>query len=553
LVIAYRELRLLELDILRAIHKRSSTLSLDVGQFNILCDVDQFYGIEIEEFPAQIAQTALWLMDHQMNMRVSEEYGNYFVRLPLKKSAKIVHGNALQLSWRDVIQPAELNYIFGNPPFGGKQYQNDEQKAELARVFNGVPGAGVLDFVAPWYRLAADYMMANKDIQTGFVSTNSITQGEQVGVLWPDMLKRGVKIHFAHRTFQWSSEARGKAAVHCVIVGFALHDASAKRLFDYHALQGEPHEIAVKNINPYLVDATDTVITNRREPLAQVPAISFGSMPNDGGHLLLSPNEKAELVKAEPKAAKWIRRLVGSEEFINHKERWCLWLVGISPQDLRAMPAVMARVQSVRRERLASSRATTRELAKAPTLFGENRHPTSGKYLLIPSVSSERRPYIPMDLMPSKVVSTNLNLIVPGAELFHFGILSSALHMAWVRSVGGRLKSDYRYSAGIVYNNFPWPTGITKKQTQDVEAAAQAVLDARAKHPRSSLADLYDPLTMPADLVKAHRKLDAVVDAAYSKKKFSGDADRTAFLFEAYEKLINPLVAAKLKQRKSVA
>jgi MmeI, DNA-methyltransferase domain/MmeI, target recognition domain/MmeI, N-terminal domain/MmeI, C-terminal domain/MmeI, helicase spacer domain len=551
LVIAYRELRLLELDILRVIHRKAATLSLDVAQFNILCDVDQFYGIEIEEFPAQIAQTALWLMDHQMNMRVSEEFGNYFGRLPLRKSATIVHGNALRHDWQQIVKPADLNYILGNPPFGGKQYQDEEQKADLARVFHGVQGAGVLDFVAPWYRLAADYMAKNRAIKTGFVSTNSITQGEQVGVLWPDLLRRGVKIHFAHRTFQWSSEARGKAAVHCVIIGFALHDISDKRLFDYETLQGEPHEIKAKNINPYLVDASDTVITSRREPLSDVPAIVFGSMPNDGGHLLLSSEEKSELIKAEPKAAKWIRRLLGSEEFINRKERWCLWLVGLSPQDLRAMPAVLARVQAVRRDRLASSRPTTRELAKIPTLFGENRHPDSGKYLLIPSVSSERRPYIPMDLMPSKVVSTNLNLIVPGAELYHLGVLSSALHMAWVRSVGGRLKSDYRYSAGIVYNNFPWPQAETAKQRKTIETAAQGVLDARAKHPHSSLADLYDPLAMPTDLVKAHRRLDAAVDAAYSKKKFSGDADRVAFLFEAYGKLVSPLEATKPKRKKA--
>ena len=243
LVIAYRELRLLELDILRVLHRKVGTLSLDVSQFNIRCDVDQFYGIEIEEFPAQIAQTALWLMDHQMNMRVSEEFGNYFARLPLKKSATIVHGNALQCDWREIVKPKELNYILGNPPFGGKQFQSTEQKADLARVFHGVQGAGVLDFVAPWYRKAAEYMGENRAIKTGYVSTNSITQGEQVGVLWSDLLRRGVKIHFAHRTFQWSSEARGKAAVHCVIIGFALHDVPDKRLFDYETLQGEPHEI----------------------------------------------------------------------------------------------------------------------------------------------------------------------------------------------------------------------------------------------------------------------------------------------------------------------
>lgn len=267
LVIAYRELRLLELDILRALYGKAATLSLDVAEFNILCDVDQFFGIETEEFPAQIAQTALWLMDHQMNMVVSEEFGNYFVRLPLKKSATILHGNALQTDWRGVVKPAELSYILGNPPFVGAKYMHDEQRADIAVVFHDVPGAGLLDFVAAWYRKAADYMADNRAIKTAFVSTNSITQGEQVGVLWPDLLRRGVKIHFAHRTFQWSSEASGKAAVHCVIIGFALHDATDKRIFDYETLQSEPHEIKAKNINPYLVDAPDLVVSRRSTPL----------------------------------------------------------------------------------------------------------------------------------------------------------------------------------------------------------------------------------------------------------------------------------------------
>ncbi len=549
LVIAYRELRLLELDILRVIYKNAKALSLDVGTFNILCDVDQFFGIEIEEFPAQIAQTAMWLMDHQMNMQVSVEFGSYFVRLPLKKSATILHDNALQTDWRDVVKPSELSYILGNPPFGGKQFQSDEQKQDLARVFHDVPGAGVLDFVTPWYRKAAEFMADNPAIKTAFVSTNSITQGEQVGVLWPDMLKRGVKIHFAHRTFQWSSEARGKAAVHCVIIGFALHDTSGKRIFDYEAPQAEAQEVKAKNINPYLVDAADAVLLNRREPISNVPPIVFGSMPNDGGFLLLSPEEKTDLLTNEPKAAPWIRRLLGSEEFINNKERWCLWLLGISPEELRSMPTIMERVEGVRSSRLASRRPTTQELAKIPTLFGEIRQPTEGHYLLIPSVSSEKRAYIPIGFMPSEVVSTNLNLIVPAAELYHFGVLSSAMHMGWVRSVCGRLESRYRYSAGIVYNNFPWPDEATDKQRHNIEEVAQAVLDARAKHQASSLADLYDPVAMPPEMVKAHHRLDAAVDEAYSKKKFSGDSDRIAFLFELYQKIISPLEAKKGRRK----
>lgn len=524
---------------------------LDVSEI-VFVDVDQFFGIEIEEFPAQIAQTALWLVDHQMNMQVSEEFGQYFRRLPLKKSATIRHGNALQTGWRDVVKPSELSYILGNPPFGGKQYQSPEQKQDSARVFHDVPGAGVLDFVAPWYRKAVEYMADNRAIRTAFVSTNSITQGEQVGVLWPDLLKRGVKIHFAHRTFQWSSEARGKAAVHCVIIGFALHDVADKRLFDYETPQSEAHEVKAKNINPYLVDAADAVLVNRRESISNAPPIVFGSMPNDGGHLMLSPEEKADLLSREPKAEKWIKKVLGSVEFINGQKRFCLWLVGISPEELRSMPAIMERVEAVRHSRLTSPRPTTRELAATPTLFGEIRHPSASHYLLIPSVSSEKRAYIPIGLMPSEVISTNLNLIVPNGKLYHLGVLSSVMHMAWVRSVCGRLKSDYRYSAGIVYNNFPWPQTITDRQKQVIEDAAQAVLDARAQHPGASLADLYDPLTMPPELVKAHRRLDAAVDGAYSKKQFSGDSDRVAFLFELYQQLASPLEAKKTKRRKAV-
>ena len=341
LVVAYRELRLLELDVLRVLHGKAKNLSLDVAQFAILCDVDQFYGIEIEEFPAQIAQTALWLIDHQMNMLVSEEFGNYFARLPLKKSATIIHRNALQIDWRDVVKPSELNYILGNPPFAGKQYQSEAQKADIARVFHGISGAGVLDFVAPWYRLAVGYMKENATIQTGFVSTNSITQGEQVGILWPDLIRSGLRIHSAHRTFQWMSEATGAAAVHCVIICFALYDCTEKRLFDYETIQGEPHEIKAKNINPYLVDAPDIIPVKRTTPLSAALPIVFGSMPNDGGNLLLSPEEKDALMAVEPQAEKWIKPILGSEEFINRQDRYCIWLADISPRELRAMPAVL--------------------------------------------------------------------------------------------------------------------------------------------------------------------------------------------------------------------
>lgn len=540
LVIAYQELRLLELDILRELFKAKQVGFLDVGSI-VFVDVDQFYGIEIEEFPAQIAQVALWLTDHQMNIRVSEEFGQYFVRLPLKKAPNIANDNALTLDWTSLVNPEKLSYIVGNPPFIGKQYQSMEQKAELAAIFSDVKGAGVLDFVAGWHRKATDYMAKNSAIRTALVSTNSITQGEQVGILWADLFRRGVKIHFAHRTFQWSSEARGTAAVHCVIIGFALHDSNDKVIFEYDTPQSEPHAIKARNINPYLVEGDDLALPNRRQALCTVPPCVFGSMPNDGGHLLLTPEERAELLKHEPKAKAWLRPLLGSEEFINGIDRWCLWLVGISPAELRAMPEISKRVNAVKKQREKSERKTTRELAATPTLFGEIRQP-DGDYLLVPSVSSESRYYVPMGFMSKKVIANNLVFTVPNATLYHFGILNSTMHMAWVRAVCGRLESRYRYSAGIVYNNFPWPTP-TEPQRKAIENAAQAVLDARAEFPDSTLADLYDPLTMPPELTKAHKALNKVVDAAYGKTKFVTEAERVAYLFRLYQRLTSPIDA----------
>ncbi|KIO48696.1 DNA methyltransferase [Nitrosospira sp. NpAV] len=551
LVIAYRELRLLELDVLRALRRDDTQRVLDVKS-EIQCDVDQFYGIEIEEFPAQIAQTALWLMDHQMNMLVSEEFGQYFRRLPLKKSATIAHDNALQLDWRKTVSPKELNYILGNPPFVGAKYMNDGQRADMAAVFSDVQSYGLLDFVAAWYRKAADYMADNTAIKTAFVSTNSITQGEQVGILWMDLLRRGVKIHFAHRTFSWSSEARGKAAVHCVIIGFALHDTVDKRLFDYEALQSQAHEIRVKNINPYLVDAPNVVIPRRSSPLCTVQEIGIGNKPIDGGYYLFTPEEKAEFLQIEPVARLYFRRWFGSEEFINNIERWCLWLGDCSPDVLRQMPEAMKRVEEVRKSRLASKSIPTRKLADTPTRFHVENMPNSN-FLVIPEVSSERRIYIPLGFMTPETLCSNKLRIFPEATLYHFGIMQSAMHMAWMRYVTGRMKSDYQYSISIVYNNFPWPQAPTSKQCEDIEAAAQAVLDTRAQHPDASLADLYDPRTMPPDLVKAHRKLDAVVDASYSKKKFLGDSDRVAFLFELYQQLTSmfPVESKEVRKRRS--
>ena len=570
LVIAYRELRLLELEILRAA-RATGQRYLNIFQL-VQVNVDQFCGIEIEEFPAQIAQVALWLTDHQMNMLVSEEFGQYFRRLPLVHAAKIHCGNALRMDWKDVISAEEVDYILGNPPFVGKQYQTASQKADMEYIFSGVNGAGVLDYVTAWYIKAVNYVREDEKItarleglagapkppreriKIAFVSTNSITQGEQVSVLWNELRRLGVKIHFAHRTFKWRNEARGMAAVHCVIIGWALHDSDRKVIYDYPDIDAEPHALPASNINPYLVDALDVVLVSRRIPICHVPAIVFGSMPNDGGNLLLSPDEKKELLNREPKASKWLRRLVGSEEFINNIERWCLWLIGINPEELRSMPLVFDRVESVKRHRKESSRATTRELAETPTLFGEIRQPDSGNYLLIPSTSSERRAYIPIGFLSSDVITTNANHIIPHATLYNFGILTSAMHIAWVRYVAGRLKSDYRYSGQIVYNNFPWPSEPSGKQVAAIEQAAQTVLDARAAHSEASLADLYDPIAMPPDLRRTHQRLDRAVDAAYGKRDFTSDAERVAFLFELYHQYTSLLPSpAKPARRKRQA
>ncbi|GAB4485168.1 MAG: N-6 DNA methylase [Thermodesulfovibrionales bacterium] len=579
LVIAYRELRKLELEILRAA-RQSDQHHLDIFSL-VQVDVDQFYGIEIEEFPSQIAQVALWLTDHQMNMMVSEEFGQYFRRLPLVHAPNIVCGNALRMDWNSVISAYEVDYILGNPPFVGSKFLNDEQRSEMAEVFTGTSHYGVLDYVTAWYMKAVHYVKGNNRIaglldnlpdmpkpprdkvKIAFVSTNSITQGEQVGALWSALLKEGVKIHFAHRTFRWSNEARGMAAVHCVIVGFALHDTARKTIYDYSDINAEPHALLAANINPYLVDAHDVVLLRRDYPLCSVPEIGIGNKPIDGGNYLFTTEEKADFLKREPTARKWFRRWIGSDEFINGYERWCLWLGECPPEELRHMPETIKRVDAVRAFRLASKSAPTRKLAETPTRFHVENIPTK-QYLVIPEVSSERRQYIPMGFMDAKTLSSNLVKIVPNAMPYHFGILSSAMHMAWVRYVCGRLKSDYRYSKDIVYNNFPWPELSSSNPTQPplkvrggeeglraaIEKAAQGVLDARAAHPGSSLADLYDPIAMPPDLRKAHQTLDKAVDAAYGKKTFASDAERVAFLFDLYHKYTSLLPAPEKPKKR---
>jgi len=533
LVITYRELRLLELEVLRALHKSGQQV-MDISTI-VLLDVDQFYGIEYEEFPARIAEVAMWLIDHQMNMLISQEFGQYFVRLPLKKAAKIVHGDALEADWESIVAKDKLSYILGNPPFIGSKLMTQTQRNQILRQCDNANGCGVLDYVAGWYIQAAKYVQGTK-IKVAFVSTNSIVQGEQTSILWWQMLnKYNIVIHFAHRTFKWSNEARGNAAVYCIIVGFANFGTNIKRLFEYEDIRGDAHELKVNNINPYLVDAKNVLVSKRRLPLCNVPRISFGSMPNDGGNFLFNDEEKENFLKKEPKALKFIRPLVSANEFLNGQNRWCLWLKNCNPSEIAELAEVVNRVDKVKSMRAASSRQATQRLAQFPTLFGEDRQPDSS-YLLIPRHSSENRKYIPLGFFHSDFIASDSCLFVENASLYHFGVMMSLMHMTWVKHICGRIKSDFRYSNEMVYNNFPWPESPSEKQMGSIEEKAQAVLNERLKFPSSSLADLYNTLTMPPALVKAHNALDKAVDLAYRSQPFVSEAKRMEFLFELYKK-----------------
>jgi hypothetical protein len=538
LIMAYRELRLLEMEIVKQ-QLKGQTVT-DISTFFTI-DVDRFYGIEYEEFPAQIAQVAMWLIDHQMNMKASETFGEYYVRLPLKKSATVIQGNALRTDWQSLIEPLpwetgepKYDYILGNPPFVGSKLMNEHQREEINQLFSNVDGAGVLDYVTGWYIKAAQYMQTSLSTKTAFVSTNSISQGEQVGILWNELLNNHkAKIHFAHQTFKWNNEAKGVAAVYCVIVGFANFDITNKLLFQYINIKGEPQEVKVSNINPYLVEGKNVIISKKQIPICHVPKMSFGNMPLDGGNLILSNKEKNDLAAKEPEALKFILPLVSAKEFLNNQPRWCLWLEEAQPHELKEFPFILERIKNVKEFREASVAPSTRKFASTPGLFRDRQRPET--YILIPRHSSENRTYIPLGLFTKAQIASDSCMIIPNGKIYHFGILESALHMTWVKYVCGRIKSDFRYSKDIVYNNFPWPLSPTEKQIATVEQAAQNVLDARAQFPNSSLADLYDPNTMPPALVKAHQQLDKAVDFCYRPQPFPTETKRIEYLFELYD------------------
>ena len=500
LIITYRELRQLEIDILRELYKYGERF-LNISDI-IWVDIDQFYGIEYDEFAARIAEVAMWLIDHQMNMKISEEFGQYFVRLPLTKSAKIIHGNALRIDWNTIVEgssidvtasqtniiqvnepishyetlnvytktinitkgnlPVEdkkwdtrnrgkVDYILGNPPFLGKSNQNKEQKEDVQIVFKNVKNASDLDYVSCWYYKAMEFNQ-NTNIKIGFVSTNSITQGEQVGILWKVLLNRfSVNIHFAHRTFQWNNEARGKAAVHCIILGFASFDTKEKFIYDYDDIKGEPHQIKVRMINQYLIDGPMIWVEKRSNPLCDVPLMKYGNKPTDNGNFLFTGEEREAFLKEEPDATPFFRKYIGSREFINNISRWCLWLKDINPAELKKLPKIIERIEKVREFRMKSSAKPTVLSAQTPSLFFYISH-SDRNYLVIPETSSVRRKYIPFGYMGKKTIASNALYTIPDADLYIFGQLCSSMHMTWVKNIGGKLKSDYRYSASILYN-----------------------------------------------------------------------------------------------------
>jgi N-6 DNA Methylase len=547
LIITYRELRLLEFEVLKAQNKTGQSF-LNVSQI-LLIEVDQFAGIEYEEFPARIAEVAMWLIDHQMNMEVSGEFGQYFVRLPLKKSAKIVHGNALSTDWESIALKHELSYIIGNPPFLGTSYQNEEQKKDLSIIFSEVKSYGMLDYVTAWYIKAAQYIQSTK-IQVAFVSTSSIVQGEQVGTLWNILyLRYNIKIHFAHRTFSWSNEAKGNAAVHVVIIGFANFDINNKSIFEYENVKSEPQEVKVKNINPYLVEGKDICLLSVSSPINTVPKMQSGSAARDGGFLILNNDDKEELETKYPASKKFFRRFISGDDIINNVVRWCIWLKNENLSSVRNISEFKHRFEEVKKFREASTRSGTKKMADFPYLFAEERQPEND-FLLIPKVSSENRKYIPIAYLTKDFIVSDKTFVISKTTPYHFGVITSLMHNTWMRYTCGRMKSDYSYSNTIVYNNFPWPENPSEKTIKTIEEKAQKVLDARLQFPNSSLADLYDPLTMPPALVKAHNELDKAVDQAYRPQAFTSEAKRMEFLFELYEKYTAGLFVREKKKGK---
>ncbi|MBK7033388.1 MAG: class I SAM-dependent DNA methyltransferase [Ignavibacteria bacterium] len=552
LIVTYKELRrteieiLLQLEALGKLSGKGQQVS-DVSALSRL-SVHSMFGIEIEEFPARIAEVALWLIDHIMNVDLARAFGGYFVRLPLTNGPTIRNTDALEIDWRTKFVDTELDaewYILGNPPFSGSTTMTARQKEQMRRHFGGI---GMLDYVTAWFILAAR-CAEGTNIRIAFVATNSITQGEQVGVLWRILSHQySMTISFAHKTFRWSNEARGQASVHVVIIGFSSLTPTSRFLYEYEDVDSEPIRLRANSISGFLADGPMTLIFARPLPLSPVSEMSAGNKPTDDGNFFLTESERIELLAIDTRAGKYIKKAVGASEFINRTSRYCLWLVDANPSDLRSIVPIFTRVTRVREFRLKSTKVATQRKASTPMIFDEVRQPASN-YLLVPRHSAEVREYIPMGFMTDDTIVLDSCLVVPDATMYEFGVMTSSFHMAWVRLTCGRIKSDYRYSASIVYNNYPWPD-VTEEQRKKVEELAQKVLDARANHPTSSLADLYHPTTMPPDLRKAHEALDKAVDACYRKEAFKSERERVEYLFGLYRKLTEGFGAEEKRAKK---
>ncbi|HHB6892324.1 N-6 DNA methylase [Citrobacter amalonaticus] len=530
LIIAYKELRLLEIDVIRAL-LQSDPQSIFMSGIHL----DQFYGIEIDDFACEIARLSLWLAEHQLNKQWEAHIGSAPPALPLRSSGKIWSGNSLQTEWQTVCPKGvdDEVYVIGNPPFLGTLGRSDEQRADMQAVFSGFKSLGGLDFVACWFWKGAQYIQ-NSRAELALVATNSLCQGEQVATLWPPIFALGLHIHLAYSSFPWENNARDKAAVHVVIVGLSGR-SKTRQLFQQ--VDRQWHSKLVSNISPYLVEGSNIAVLAKTKPMVKnVPPLLFGNKPTDGGHLLLNRGERDALLWQEPQAARWIKKILGSDEFLNGQERWCLWLVGISSAELQCMPLVYSRVQKVAEIRGKSAKLSTQKKSKIPHLFDEIRQPESGDYILIPRVSSERRTYIPIGFFNSDIISSDRNFILPNGTLYEFAILTSLMHNDWMRLVTMRLESRYSYGNKVVYNTFPWPV-VSEEQRNNIISLAKTVLLARENYPENTLAELYDPLKMPADLLEAHQALDKAVDRLYSDKPFRDSTERLSCLLERYESL----------------
>jgi len=536
LIVAYRELRLLEIEVHKSLSsilgERHSVL-LEDGQYPGI-DVDNLFGIESEESAAALAQVAIWLVDHQMNIQLSQEFGTLLKRIPLRKSPRIVIANALQIDWNEIIPKEELKYIVGNPPFVSKQKRKKDQTADQNHIFKGVKKSSNLDYVSCWFKKSLEYISGTK-IESALVSTNSICQGEQVATLFKELYGLGLRVNFAHRTFKWSNEAARNAQVYVIIVGYALHDRDRKVIYEYEHANSVAVPVEVRNINPYLVDAADKYVEDRRAPISDVPPMSFGSKPNDGGNLLFDSKDEVDIfLKENPKAGKFVKKLHSGREFLNGAQKYCLWFKDASPKDIKESKGLYERVLRVKKHRLASTKEATRKLAENPTSFAEMRQP-SKNYILVPATTSENREYMPFGYVRGDEIINNTCFSLETDDKYIFGVISSKMHMVWTKNVCGRLKGDYRYSNKLVYNNFPFPVEVKEEVKALIRVKTSELINERKKHGKLTLAEMYDPDLMPFSLRKAHLELDKVVDKCFQKKAFKSEAERMKLLFELYD------------------